>query len=510
MESTSPSDDLFNTPTSGNSNSRSPFTLLNHLVNSFRSPSKRNAIHSSKSKEVQTDRDTMNSTMNNTSKPSTSKPRSKCSSNRVTGHTYNKGNTPASTDNRYTCTSVSVTPTEQTAIKEVIDDDNRLTVEELEKSVQSLRDKYNAQVDKNTRCEQEIDRLKTAVKVQSEKHEKVSAELNKVRSDLGSCNGKLQTALENNTQLKDRNHQLNEEKADLVNKYIRLQESSELTNTKLQHVTTNLEMAIATEMANIKRNMTKELVEIKAQISSVCNRANDELYTSRSASGDVIGVNQKSSAASKDKTRPVTSKPDKSTVNQPKPDSEHTNINQKHHSVFIAGDSTTRRLSPTKMSDKSIKVKIKSQPGGTVETLHRIIEDGGDSISKTDVIILHAGTNDISSGEDPDNVVMKLENIVKKVKHTCPDSEIVVSSILPKKSEQVVNKIIHKTNQSISNMCQNNNCHFLNNDLFAMKNGKPDYSLLYDNVHLNQTGIAVFGNHIMKTINCVLFAHYNY
>ena len=45
------------------------------------------------------------------------------------------------------------------------------------------------------------------------------------------------------------------------------------------------------------------------------------------------------------------------------------------------------------------------------------------------------GTNDIADSKDTDTVV-KLEDTAKKIKQTCPNSAVTVSSRLTKKSER--------------------------------------------------------------------------
>ena len=70
-------------------------------------------------------------------------------------------------------------------------------------------------------------RLNNALKTQLEKHNTLSAEFNKVRSDLNACNAKLLTAQENNSKLRENNEKLCMGKSELVTKLIRLQVNSE-------------------------------------------------------------------------------------------------------------------------------------------------------------------------------------------------------------------------------------------------------------------------------------------
>ena len=95
--------------------------------------------------------------------------------------------------------------------------------------------------------------------------------------------------------------------------------------------------------------------------------------------------------------------------------------------------------------------------------------------------MLHVGT---SLDGNVEKFKGNFKNTVKTLKSPNRGAKLLVSSILPRKSERVVNNI----NKTLESLCVNLGYHFLNNDVFMIENDKPNYSLFYDNVHLSING----------------------
>lgn len=100
-------------------------------------------------------------------------------------------------------------------------------------------------------------------------------------------------------------------------------------------------------------------------------------------------------------------------------------INVPQFTAFIVGDSIKRRLSPTKMTDQSVLVKIGSKSGRKVDTVVKTVTD----MSETDAayvrdlhtVLKQAGTNDISDCDNPRNVAHKTEMAITDInKSVCP------------------------------------------------------------------------------------------
>ena len=99
-------------------------------------------------------------------------------------------------------------------------------------------------------------------------------------------------------------------------------------------------------------------------------------------------------------------------------------------SALIAGDSITRRLSPAKMSDQHLQVKIRSHPGGKVDTIVQNILEMSDNehMKGLDLVVLHVGTNDINFLMEKalKIVAKKLETAVFKIKKVCTNAKVMI------------------------------------------------------------------------------------
>ena len=130
------------------------------------------------------------------------------------------------------------------------------------------------------------------------------------------------------------------------------------------------------------------------------------------------------------------------------------------------------------MSDTNLRVKVKSNSGGSVETIGNCFTDINESENEyfkaIDGIVIHAGTNNVSDGDSPETVIKKVESIVTKVKTACPNAKIIISCVLPRKA---ASNLVNSTNDMLSKMCTRTGCYFLNNNPVLMKNEKPDFSL---------------------------------
>ena len=107
-----------------------------------------------------------------------------------------------------------------------------------------------------------------------------------------------------------------------------------------------MEIKLASEISSLKNSLFKELAEIKVQnrapmpnkhlplVNQTHEPNQNNISNTENVSGDCTGFNMKTKL-----------------------------------SALIAGDSITRRLSPAKMSDQHLQVKIRSHPGGKVDTI---------------------------------------------------------------------------------------------------------------------------------------------
>ena len=67
-----------------------------------------------------------------------------------------------------------------------------------------------------------------------------------------------------------------------------------------------------------------------------------------------------------------------------------------------------------------------------------------------------------------------------------PEVKILISSILPRRNDRLINNAISDANHSIKDVCQEQNYVCIDHDQKFFNNGKPDVTLYKDGVHLNK------------------------
>ena len=131
--------------------------------------------------------------------------------------------------------------------------------------------------------------------------------------------------------------------------------------------------------------------------------------------------------------------------------------------AFIAGDSMTSVLSSNKMSDSSVKVNIKTHSGGRVRIIKNTFiamnETDSHEIKDKDVVLLHVGTSNISDVDSSQYICEELKYTIHTVKTIHSKCKIIISSILPRRNDKLVNTIISEANVRFRNMCEEDGNH---------------------------------------------------
>lgn len=139
---------------------------------------------------------------------------------------------------------------------------------------------------------------------------------------------------------------------------------------------------------------------------------------------------------------------------------------------LILGDSNCKRLLIT---DKSVKnISLSGQKLSSIDTLISKVKIRESETVNS--VIIHLGTNDLSS----DSVEQITENVkvaFSKANNNWPNTPVAFSSIIPRRgTNQYIKDINEKAkavNRAVSEICKSNkNCHFLNNDLIFLAEGK--------------------------------------
>ena len=126
-------------------------------------------------------------------------------------------------------------------------------------------------------------------------------------------------------------------------------------------------------------------------------------------------------------------------------------------------------------------------PGGTSET---ILEELDTLVaSKPDCIIIHAGTNDLTSGI---NSLNSVKEIVKEVKQASANTKVAFSSLILRKDKKDLDKRVQDTNNRLKNYCAQTNIDYIDN------NNIKEEHLRNKKLHLNKRGSPVFANNLLK------------
>lgn len=153
-------------------------------------------------------------------------------------------------------------------------------------------------------------------------------------------------------------------------------------------------------------------------------------------------------------------------------------------------------------------MNIKTHPGGRIRTIEnsliKLAEDESSGIKHTKAIVLHIGTNNVSDADQPETITDEFKDLADTIRNINSGAKIIVSSILPRRNDKLVNNVITATNHSLRQACEEKGYFFLDNAPRFMKNSVPDQMLYSDNIHLNPKGGKVLGESIRQKLNTVL------
>ena len=108
----------------------------------------------------------------------------------------------------------------------------------------------------------------------------------------------------------------------------------------------------------------------------------------------------------------------------------------KKRKIIIAGDSLLNGINEKGLS-KNHSLKVNNIPGGTSDVILDKLDDF--LKNKPDGLIVHAGKNDITKGQNPLNNVKK---ILKQVKKLSPNTKVAFSSMVTRKDKKDISKTV--------------------------------------------------------------------
>ena len=140
-------------------------------------------------------------------------------------------------------------------------------------------------------------------------------------------------------------------------------------------------------------------------------------------------------------------------------------------------------------SIKNVFTTVKSFPGATVNCMKDYLKPTLQK--KPDIIIIHAGTNDLK--------IKPVEEIANNLIELASDSSendnmVVISSVLPRNDNQ--GSKVKDINRILKQKCTEKNIGFLEHDNF-----KNRYHLNKSKIHPNQNGAAIIAGNFIEFLN---------
>ena len=142
-------------------------------------------------------------------------------------------------------------------------------------------------------------------------------------------------------------------------------------------------------------------------------------------------------------------------------------------------------------------------PGATIGRITELLSRGKINISNIDIVIIHVGTNNISSAQNVDTIISYYGDLIHKLKYKT-NAHIVCTSILPRlcDPDKTVNKI-NKVNLELKKLCIRKKIQYTNlYRSFFLLNNRPDSSLYapWDGLHLNFAGTSLLRKKFINII----------
>jgi hypothetical protein len=367
----------------------------------------------------------------------------------------------------------------------------------------------------------EIKVLRTKLNDQSVQQEKIESALSHSKSDLADANAKHLIYEEDIAKLNNENKKTLKEKSDLITELMKVRGSTDTVELKIEKSTENVENKLTGEIKELKHALFKELADIRSQISKSIEQTKDSREL-KATHKDIVPDKLASTAGRANNQRVNKPEESVSTAGRAHSNKETTpaksvgmpipvidsDAHSKRNTAFIAGDSMTRVLSTARMCNPNIDVKIKSHSGGRVRdvenTLIRLSKTDHDYIENLDAIVLHVGTNNVSDAVNCEQIVVDFKDTFNTIHSLNPRAKIVVSSIIPRRNDRLLNEKINLTNKALKNICDDLGHHFLNNNNNFMSRSRPLDHLYRDHIHVNARGGKLLGTDISTSLKAVL------
>ena len=141
---------------------------------------------------------------------------------------------------------------------------------------------------------------------------------------------------------------------------------------------------------------------------------------------------------------------------------------------------------------KKHQVKVRSYGGSTTKDMIDFIKPT--IRKKPDVIVMHVGTNDITSDCA---TIMNLQEIVENVKSESPETKLVLSAVINRDDRNDIQRKVSQINKKLENFSNRNNIELVDNSNIGLN------CLSKKKLHLNIKGDAQLAKKFINFINNV-------
>ena len=162
--------------------------------------------------------------------------------------------------------------------------------------------------------------------------------------------------------------------------------------------------------------------------------------------------------------------------------------------VFIMGDSIVKHIGGYELSQRveNCKVFVKSFSGANVRCMEDYIQP---TLRETPShVILHVGTYDVTTKQDPQQIAEGIINLAVKIKRNC---DVSISSITTR-GDKYLRKPVD-VNRNLKDRCREKNIHFINHG-----NALTVRHLNASKLHLNKRGTPVLSNQFAEAISNII------
>ncbi|WP_138503973.1 SGNH/GDSL hydrolase family protein [Nostoc sp. PA-18-2419] len=162
----------------------------------------------------------------------------------------------------------------------------------------------------------------------------------------------------------------------------------------------------------------------------------------------------------------------------------------RNHLSILVGDSLSMWFPREKLPSGKLWLNQGISGDTSAGVLKRL---GAFSATRPDVIYIMAGINDLRKGASDETILHNYRRIVRRLRQTHPQAQIIVQSILPTRLPKLSNSRIRQINAQLVQIAKQEGANYLNiYSWFTDMEGNLRPELTTDGLHLSQEGYDVW------------------